>query len=184
MEFHQIIVVSFLPTHVLNSCTSFLGSTTPTNLVVDNVQVTRDQLVFQVCSVRQHDLVAFIGDDDARSSETDTFAKPHVARDGQVVELDNVGDGFEALFKVLRGISIGLGRKYHGERHNDGRWYGDLSVQLTATFLKWSPSLTTGVPPNSLDLSIVKTPCSRLYSLDLIRSKSLRGSISRFNLTG
>ena len=51
-------------------------------------------------------------------------------------------------------------------------------AQLTATFLKWSPSLTTGVPPNSLDLSIVKTPCSRLYSLDLIRSKSLRDGVS------
>lgn len=33
---------------------------------------------------------------------------------------------------------------------------------LTATFLNWSPSLTTGVPPNSRDLSMVRTPCWRL----------------------
>lgn len=50
---------------------------------------------------------------------------------------------------------------------------------LTATFLKWSPSFTTGVPPNSLDLSIVRTPCSRLYNFDLINSRSLRRSQPR-----
>lgn len=62
----------------------------------------------------------------------------------------------------MLGIDLNRFSKFcQGQRVNqdDER---DMDTGRTATFLKLSPSLTTGVPPNSRDLSIVKTPCSKL----------------------
>ena len=122
-------------------------------LVIDDAQVAGDQLVFEVGSVGDHDLGALVGDQDTGTGESDTLADPDVTRDGQVVEHEDVGDRLESLLKVLPGlarVAFAAKPRLRGE------------ARLTATFLKLSPSLTTGVPPNSRDLSIVKTPCSRL----------------------
>ena len=71
--------------------------------MINNAKIARDELVLQTRSVRDRNLVALIGHDNARARESHAFAEPDVARDGQVVELCDIWDGFEALFKVLRG---------------------------------------------------------------------------------
>ena len=70
--------------------------------MVDDVEVSSDQLVFQICPVWNHDLVSLIGDDDTCTGKSDSLAKPDISRDGKVVEFSNVGDGFESFLKVLR----------------------------------------------------------------------------------
>ena len=73
--------------------------------MIDNVQVPSDELVLQIRPVGNRDPIPLIGDDDAGPGETDTFTKRDVARDGEVIEFGDVGDGFEAFLKVLRTIS-------------------------------------------------------------------------------
>lgn len=116
-------------------------------LVVDDAEVSGDKLVLQARAIGDHDLVALVGDDDARSGESHALAEPHISGNGQVVQLGNVRDRLESLLEVLP-VSI--------------EFCSSQSMSLTATFLNWSPSLTTGVPPNSRLLSMLSTPCSRL----------------------
>ena len=70
--------------------------------MVDDVEVSSDQLVFQVRPIGDHDLVSLIGDDDTSSSESDTLAEPDVSSDSEVVELFDVGNSLEPFLKVLQ----------------------------------------------------------------------------------
>ena len=60
--------------------------------MIDDVEVSSDQLVFQIRPVWNHDLVSLIGDNDTSPSESDSLAEPNISRDGEVVEFPNVGD--------------------------------------------------------------------------------------------
>ena len=69
--------------------------------MVDDAEVSGDELVLQARSIGDHDLVALVGNDNARSSESHALAEPHVSGNGQVVELGDVGDRLESLLEVL-----------------------------------------------------------------------------------
>lgn len=64
--------------------------------MIDDVQVSGNELVLQVGSIRNHDLGSLVGDNDTCSGESDTLADPNVSSDCQVVKLENVGDGLES----------------------------------------------------------------------------------------
>ncbi len=92
--------------------------------MINYIQVPRDQLVLQTRPVGNHDLAPLIGNDNASPSESDTFTKPYIAGDSEVIELGDVWDGFEAFLKVLMRVSaLGCIEK-------------QVRCQLTATFLK------------------------------------------------
>jgi len=74
--------------------------------VVDDVEVSSHQLVLQVCSIGNLNLVALVGDNDASSSETDAFAERDVSRDGKVVELGDVWNRLESLFEVRNLLEV------------------------------------------------------------------------------
>lgn len=69
--------------------------------MVDNAEVSGNKLVLEARSIRNHNLVALIGDNDTSTGETDTLAEPDISGDGQVVELGDVRDRLESLLKVL-----------------------------------------------------------------------------------
>jgi len=68
--------------------------------VINDVQITSDKLILQARSIRDHNLVSLIRDNDTSTSESYTFAKPNITRDSQVIEFRDVGDGFESFLKV------------------------------------------------------------------------------------
>jgi len=70
-------------------------------LVINDVQVSSNELVLQVGSIGNHDLGTLVGDYDTGTGESDTLSDPDITRDGQVVELVDVGDRLESLLEVL-----------------------------------------------------------------------------------
>jgi hypothetical protein len=89
------------------------------DLVVDDGDVARNELctinehtkepesgegerltVLQNAPIRQIDPAPLIRDDDDRPAEGDVPAEPHVAGDGEMVELEDDGHGAEALLEV------------------------------------------------------------------------------------
>lgn len=95
------IAVSLAYAYPVGLTKKIMRKATPVQLVVNDAEVTGDKLVLQTCSIGDHNLVALVGDNDTCAGESDTLAEPDVTRDGQVVELGNVGDRLESLLKVL-----------------------------------------------------------------------------------
>ena len=56
--------------------------------------------VLQNAPIGQINPASLVGDDDDRSTEGDIPAEPHLAGDGEMVELEDVGHGAEALLEV------------------------------------------------------------------------------------
>ena len=81
-------------------------------LMVENPEVTRDNLVFKDSAVRDVDLVPMVGNDDNCAFEDNTLPEVDVSRHGQVVELQNVGDGGEPLAKVTHLFEIFVSQLY------------------------------------------------------------------------
>jgi hypothetical protein len=69
--------------------------------VIDNAQVSSNELVLQIGSIRNHNLRSLVGDENTGSSESDSLSDPDITRDGQVVELEDVWDRLESLLEVL-----------------------------------------------------------------------------------
>lgn len=69
--------------------------------MVNDAQVSGNELVLQVRSIGNHDLGTLVGDKDTGSSESDSLSDPDITRDGQMVELVDVGDRLESLLEVL-----------------------------------------------------------------------------------
>lgn len=67
----------------------------------DHVEVTREQPVLEHTAVGDVDPLALVRDDDHRPAQGDVAAKVHVAGDGQMVELDDLGDLLEPLLELL-----------------------------------------------------------------------------------
>jgi hypothetical protein len=82
--------------------------------------------------------------DDHGTSQSDLLADPNVSVDGKVVELGNVGNPAKEEMSVKTNSNRGSVRQIV-DTHEPNRFSNPW------TFLKcWSPSLTTGVPWNSL----------------------------------
>ena len=73
--------------------------------MIDDVQVSCNELVLQVGSIRNHNLGALVSDNDTCSGQSDTLADPDVTGDCQVVELEDVGDRLESGLEVLPSVS-------------------------------------------------------------------------------
>lgn len=69
--------------------------------MVNDVEVSGNELVLQVRSIRDHDFVSVVGDQDTGSRKSDALAYPDVTRDSQVVELRDVWDRLESFLEVL-----------------------------------------------------------------------------------
>ena len=61
-------------------------------LMVQNSQISRHDLVLQDGSSGDIDPVPVVGDDDDRSPEADTLPEGDITRHGEVVQLQHVGD--------------------------------------------------------------------------------------------
>ena len=70
--------------------------------MIDDTQVPGYQLVFQARSIRDHYSVSLIGDNDTGTSKPYTLSKPYVPRYSEMVELGDIWDRLEPLFKVLK----------------------------------------------------------------------------------
>jgi len=68
--------------------------------MINNRYIPADQLVLQDAAVREVDPVALVGDDDDGAAEGDALPEPDVARDGEVVEFEDVRDALEPLLEV------------------------------------------------------------------------------------
>jgi hypothetical protein len=106
-------------------------------LMIQDAEVTRDELVLQDGSVRDGDLVALVGDDDDGASKGDVLSEPNVAVDGDVVGLEDVGDRLEPLLEVgdlLEGVckdpieaeTRQLGKGKQGEKESKGQRTSEL----------------------------------------------------------
>ena len=69
--------------------------------MVENAQVARDDLVLEHRARRDIDARAVVGDDDDRALQRHLLADRDVARDRQVVELQEIGDALEALRVII-----------------------------------------------------------------------------------
>ena len=67
----------------------------------DHVEVTREQPVLEDAAVGDVDALALVGDDDDGAAEGDVPAEVDVARDGQMIELEDLRNLLEALLEVL-----------------------------------------------------------------------------------
>lgn len=73
--------------------------------MVDDAEVTGNELVLQVGSIRNHDLAALVGNQDTSTGQSDTLSDPNISGNRQVVELEDIGDRLESLLEVLGVIS-------------------------------------------------------------------------------
>lgn len=63
-------------------------------------RLTRNQLVLQNSAIGKLNLASLISDNDDGSPQNDLAAEGNVSRDGQVIELDHLGDRLEALLEI------------------------------------------------------------------------------------
>ena len=71
---------------------SFCSPDACRRLMIDDAEISSDQLVFKRCSIRNHNLVTLGGDKNAGSRQTNAFAKPHISRNSEMVQLGDVGN--------------------------------------------------------------------------------------------
>ena len=69
-------------------------------LVVNDCEVSGNELVLQHSTIRQFDLVALVGHDDNRAAENNVAAKDDIALNREMVEFDHLRDTLEALLVV------------------------------------------------------------------------------------
>ena len=69
--------------------------------MINNAQVSSNELVLQIGSIGNHNLRSLVGDENTGSSESDSLSDPDITRDGQVVELEDVWDRLESFLEVL-----------------------------------------------------------------------------------
>jgi hypothetical protein len=68
--------------------------------MINNGHVSRYQLVLQDTTIREINTITLIGNDNDRAPEGNILAKPNITRDGQMIQLENVGNGAEPLLEV------------------------------------------------------------------------------------
>ena len=67
----------------------------------NHVEVTREQPVLEHTAVGDVDALALVRDNDDRAAQGDVAPEVHVAGDGEMVELNDLGDLLEALLELL-----------------------------------------------------------------------------------
>jgi len=73
---------------------------TSSKLVVDDRNVSGNELVLKDGTIRQVYPRALVCDNDNRSTKSDLASEPHIASHGKMIELEDVGDGTEAFLEV------------------------------------------------------------------------------------
>jgi len=73
---------------------------TSRKLVVDDRNVSGNELVLKDGTIRQVYPRALVCDNDNRSTKSDLASEPHIASHGKMIELEDVGDGTEAFLEV------------------------------------------------------------------------------------
>lgn len=98
------------------------------SLVVDDGQVTRNQLVLQDTALGDLDLVALVGNNDDGTPESNVPAKHDITLDGQVIELDHLGDALEPLLELGDLLECVSELNDGGLREHAARVHDQLSV--------------------------------------------------------
>lgn len=68
--------------------------------MVNDGEVTRDELVFKHRSFGNLDFVALVGNDNHCAAQSDVAAKYDIALHGQMVQLDHLRDRLESLLEL------------------------------------------------------------------------------------
>jgi len=99
----------------------WMERSTASTSVIEDAEISRNDLVFQNRSSRNVDAVAVISDDDHGTFKYDPLAKPDVPRNGQMVQFQNIRNAIES--RQVVGNLIELGSKFDegsGGKHSFG----------------------------------------------------------------
>ena len=90
--------------------------------MIQDPEISGNDLVLEDCSGRDVDSVAGVGDDDDGASERDAAAEHDVAGDGQVVQLQDVRDGSEPLQELGHLEEVGAVQRRSEDRISSQKW--------------------------------------------------------------